>query len=53
MIALANQAGDAGNSGDGAKNGPNENWLPFVGNYRTFLNSPSIDYAGLFGGGTL
>ena len=25
------------------------NWLPFVGNYRTFLNMPGADHAGLFG----
>jgi hypothetical protein len=27
----------------------NENWLPFVGDYRTFLNCPSVDHAELFG----
>jgi hypothetical protein len=25
-------------------------WLPFVGNYRTFLSSPSIEHLGLFSG---
>ena len=28
MIAVANQAGDGPNSGEGPKNGLNENWLP-------------------------
>ena len=28
MIAVANQAGDGGNCGDGPKNSLNENWLP-------------------------
>jgi len=27
-------------------------WLPFVGNYRTFLNNPAVD-AGLFGAAML
>ena len=27
-----------------------EAWLPFVSNYRTFLNNPNVDHAALFGG---
>jgi len=49
MIAVANESQEAATAGSGPENGLNRNWLPFVGNYRTFLNSPSIDHSGLFG----
>jgi hypothetical protein len=39
MIAVANRPGEGRTGGAGPKNSLNENWLPFVGNYRTFLNS--------------
>ena len=41
MIALANESTQTETGGQPPANGLNQNWLPFVRNYRTFLASPA------------
>jgi DNA invertase Pin-like site-specific DNA recombinase len=41
LIALTNQSTHPSTVTEGAENGRNQNWLPFVGRYRTFLRSRS------------
>ena len=46
MIAVANESARTANSDYLPENGLNQNWLPFVDNYRTFLiraDVPTLD----------